>query len=130
VRSGTKLALLAWALFSAGPGLAGSIVPSSRPDPLLDGGPTAPCAAGADYAAGIDVNGQPVVPANAAARPVPVPDSIAVPIGQNRARPGQGNRPGTDNAANTASGRDSAYVALDGRQLDPLINPPPCGAVR
>src|ERR1700722_8357890 len=56
---GTKQAGFALALLVAGPALAGSIVQPSKPDPLLDSGPTTPCAAGVDYAAVIDVNGQP-----------------------------------------------------------------------
>jgi hypothetical protein len=111
--------------------LAGSIVQPSKPDPLLDGGPTVACAAGVDYAAEVDVNGQPVVPADAAGLPVPVPDSIAIPIG--RRAPGQNTAPGqvVPNPASpgAASNRDSAYIALDGKKLEPLLNPPPCGAV-
>jgi hypothetical protein len=87
----------------------------SKPDPLLDGGPPSGCAAGVDYAAGTDANGNRVVPADVDARPVPVPDSIAVPLARagprGRVRPGMG---------------DSAYVSLDGKKLEPLINPKPC----
>ena len=85
---------------------------------LLDGGPTSPCMAGPDYQAGVDVNGHPVVPADEQASRVPVPDQIAVPLhsGQRAVRrdrsvPGQ---------------TDAPYVALDGRRLDPLLNPKPC----
>ena len=97
------------------PASAGTIAKPHKPDPLLDGGPTAPCAAGADYAAGTDSHGRPVAPADVGAAPVPVPDSIAIPLAQNghrgRVRPGMG---------------DSAYVTLDGRRIAPLVNPPPC----
>ncbi len=128
---GTKRTSFALALLVAGPALAGSIVQPSKPDPLLDGGPTSACAAGVDYAAGIDVNGQPVVPADTAARPVPVPDSVAIPIGrrapgQNAAQGGAAPNPASPGAA---SNRDSSYIALDGKKLEPLLNPPPCGAV-
>jgi len=100
----------------AGPALAAdSIAKPHQSDPLLDGGATTACAAGADYAAGTDVRGRRVAPADVAAAPVPVPDSIAVPLAQagpqGRVRPGIG---------------DSAYVSLDGRKLAPLLNPPPC----
>lgn len=133
VRQGTKIAVVAWPLFMVWPAFAGSIVQPSRPDPLLDSGPTAPCAAGADFAGGIDANGQPVVPADVAAGRVPLPDTVAIPIGGNRAQAanpgrnfGRGRRPvGPDNASN----RDSTWVALDGRKLEPLLNPPTCGAV-
>lgn len=135
VWQGTKIAAVAWPLFLIWPAFAGSIVQPSRPDPLLDGGPTDPCAASPDYAAGTDVNGKPVVAADVAAGRVPLPDSVAIPIGPSRnavSGPsprrnfGPGRRPVTpDNASN----RDSTWVALDGRKLEPLLNPPPCGAV-
>jgi len=61
-----------------------------------------------------------------------LPDSIAVPIGNNRAR-NQGRNPGRNNArtANPVTlGGDSTYIAIDGRKLEPLVNPPPCAPVR
>ena len=135
VLRGTRAAAVALSLLAVWPAFAGSIVQPSRPDPLLDGGPTDPCAAGADYAAGTDVNGKQVVVADVAAGRVPLPDSVAIPIGPGRAAgpgarrnvgPGRGRRPVTpDNASN----RDSTYVFLDGRKLEPLLNPPPCGVV-
>jgi len=106
---------IAIALLAALPAIAGTITGPSKPDPLLDGGPTASCAAGADYAAGTDANGKPVAPADVGAQPVPVPDQIAIPLAQagprGRVRPGMG---------------DSAYVTLDGKKLAPLLNPPSC----
>src|SRR5258706_5284165 len=76
------LAAVAALLFVAGqPGLAAPITQPSKPDPLLDGGPTSACAAGADYAAGTDTIGQAVVPADVAAGRVPLPDAVAVPPG-------------------------------------------------
>ncbi|HWU55079.1 MAG TPA: hypothetical protein VN175_06220 [Rhizomicrobium sp.] len=122
------------------PAFAGSIVQPSKPDPLLDGGPVSPCAASPDYAAGIDVNGRPVVQADVAAARVPLPDSIAIPIGPGRGvgtgqgpGPGRNFGPGRGGRApagpDTASNRDSTYVVLDGRKLEPLLNPPPCAAV-
>ena len=97
------------------PAAAGTIAKPQQPDHLQDGGPTSPCAAGPDYAAGTDARGRNVAPADVGATAVPVPDSIAVPLAQNghrsRVRPGMG---------------DSAYVSLDGRRLAPLLNPPPC----
>ena len=132
VRQGTKLAAVAWAFLAAGPAWSQAISHPSKPDPLLDSGPTVACAAGVDFAPGVDVNGNAVVPADSSARRVPVPDSIAIPIPRNRtaaAAPTPNTRPDrqpTDNASN----RDSAYVALDGRKLEPLLNPPPCNSVR
>jgi hypothetical protein len=124
-RTGTKLTLVTLLAFALSPAWAGAITQPSKPDPLLDSGPTAPCAAGADYAAGTDANGKAVVPADVATRPVPVPDAIAIPL---RNAPPTDNRRGRAQAANP-QGRDSTYVSLDGRKLEPLLNPPPCGDV-
>jgi hypothetical protein len=116
---GTLVVVLA--LLAAQPLLAGTIARPAQPDPLLDGGPTVPCAAGADYASGTDANGAAVAPADVAAVPVPVPDAIAIPLSHSRTRPNSG-RPSNipDSAPN------SAYVAIDGHKLAPLLNPPPC----
>ena len=136
VRKGTKAAAVALPLLVGWPVLAGSIVQPSKPDPLLDGGPTDPCAASADYAAGTDVNGKQVVAADVAGGRVPLPDSIAIPIGPRLGAGatrnlGPGQRPGQRSGApDNASNRDSAYVVLDGRKLEPLLNPAPCGVVR
>jgi hypothetical protein len=94
---------------------AGTIVQPSKPDPLLDGGPTTACAAGPDYAAGTDIHGRDIASADVAAAPVPVPDAIAIPLAQAGSRGGV--RPGMG---------DSSYVSLDGRKLAPLLNPVPC----
>ena len=135
IELGTKAAAFSCLLLAASAAWAGagsgSITQPSKPDPLLDGGPTDPCAARVDYADGVDANGKAVVPADVEARPVPLPDSIAVPIGNNRAR-NQGRNPGRNNArtANPVTlGGDSTYIAIDGRKLEPLVNPPPCAPV-
>jgi len=97
----------------------------SKPDPLLDGGPTAPCAAGADYAPGTDANGNSVIPADVAAGPVPLPDGVAIPLGVS----GAGNRAaarGRRPANPTTLGSEGTYVMLDGKKLEPLLNPSPC----
>jgi hypothetical protein len=111
------LTALVWAL---NPAFAGTMAHPTPPDPLLDGGPAGPCAAlaaDADYAAGTDAAGHPVIPADVGAGPVPVPDSIAVPLAQasrhGRLRPSPAG--------------EGAYVMLDGRRLRPLVNPPACG---
>jgi hypothetical protein len=80
---------------------------AAAPDPLLNPpeGPCAPLAAGADYAAGTDANGDPVVPADVGAPPVPVPGDIALPVGGRHAR---------------------AYVEVPGARLAPLLDPPAC----
>jgi len=118
VRGRAKAVLVALLLLAAFPAAAGTIANPSKPDPLLDGGPTAPCAAGADFAAGTDANGAPVVPADVGAPPVPVPEGIVIPVGP------QASRRGGINPATGAG--NSAYVALDGKKLAPLLNPPPC----
>ncbi len=107
-------------LFLTGAVSAGTIVQPSRPEPLLDSGPTAPCAAGVDYAPATDANGNFVIPADVAAGRVPMPDAIAIPFGGNRV----GNH-GRHRRPNAQTG-DSSYVTLDGRKLEPLLNPPPC----
>jgi hypothetical protein len=114
---GTKIHTLAvvLALTAAQPLSAGTIAQPAKPDPLLDAGPTAPCAAGVDYAAGADVTGGSVTPADVGAAPVPVPDAIAIPLSQGH----RDSRSGP---------RDSAYVSIDGRKLAPLLNPAPCQA--
>jgi hypothetical protein len=111
VPGATKTALVALLFLTAFPAVAGTIAKPSKPDPLLDGGPTTPCAAGVDYAAGSDANGAPVVPADVGAPRVPVPDAIAIPLAKNSRQSRTG---------------DSAYVSLDGKKLAPLLNPPPC----
>jgi hypothetical protein len=129
VWQGTKIAAVALPLLAVWPAFAGSIVQPSRPDPLLDSGPTDRCAAGADFAPAIDASGRPVVPADVAGGRVPLPDTIAIPIG--RGGPGRDRSFGPGRRApDNASNRDSTWVGLDGKKLEPLLNPPPCGPVR
>ena len=116
-KSLAAVAVLAWA---GAPALAATMAPPTKPDPQLDGGPTSACAAGVDYAAGTDANGQTVVPADVAAGRVPLPDAIAIPLGNNR-----GNQTAHRGRSNAPNG-DSAYVSLDGKKLEPLLNPAPC----
>jgi len=122
-----KTLLVVAALFFGVPSLAATMARPSKPDPLLDGGPTAPCAAGADYAAGTDANGRPVVPADVAAGRVPLPDTVAIPLGGNGGnnRGGNRGRGGYRGRPNPAT-PDGAYVTLDGQKLEPLLNPQPC----
>lgn len=119
IRLGMRLSLL---LLAAAPAQAATMAGPARPDPLLDGGPTAPCAAQPDYAAGSDVNSHPVPPADIGTGPVPVPDTIAVPLHAGRQPQRRGRQAGP------AVATDSTYVGLDGRRLEPLVNPPPCRA--
>ena len=101
----------------AGPVCAATMAKPAKPDPLLDGGPTAPCAAETDYAAGSDVNGHPVPPADIGAPKVPMPDAISVPLHAGR----QGHHGGRPQVQG-----EVPYVTLDGRRLEPMINPRPC----
>ncbi len=124
--------VIAALLMLAMPVLAGTVAKPHKPDPLLDGGPTAPCAAGTDYTAGTDANGKAVVAADVAARPVPVPDEISIPVGGSGAQaPAPTRRSRGRQAANPSAdprmlGGQGSYVSLDGRKLGPLLNPPPC----
>lgn len=113
VRRGTKIAVLYALLAVANPAVCGTITHPNPPDPLLDGGPTTACAAGADYAGGTDVTGHPVAPGDVAAAKVPVPDSMAVPLHGGSVNPATGAGSG-------------AYVGLNRQQLDALVNPTPC----
>jgi hypothetical protein len=113
VRYGTRIAVLSVLLGCANPAVCGTITHPNPPDPLLDGGPTTACTAGVGYAAGTDVNGRPIAPADVAAAPVPVPGNIAVPLHGGAMNPATGAGTGP-------------YVSLDGKALDKLVNPPPC----
>ncbi len=62
-----------------------------------------------DLMNGVDVSGHPVAPAGPQTR-VPVPDQILVPLQNGRRRGRSGDAP---------------MVALDGRTLDPLLDPLP-----
>jgi hypothetical protein len=107
-------------LLAANIALAGTIAKASAPDPLLNPtlGPCAGLAAGPDYAAGTDADGHAVAPADVGAGPVPLPESIAIPLH------GAGGQRGRQNPATGAS--DRPYVTLDGGKLAPLLNPPAC----
>src|SRR3954471_14866400 len=102
-------------LLAAAPVQAATMAKPAKPDPLLDSGPSVPCAVESDYVPGTDVNGHFVPPADVAAGPVPLPDGISVPLHAGANRRG---RP-------KASG-EVPYVSLDGRRLEPLVNPKPC----
>lgn len=114
------------AFAGAAPVQGAAIVRQVPPDPLLDGAADGPCAVlvdGADYAAGTDTAGYPVVPADVDAGPIAVPDQIMVPLHAGGARVSHRHR-----RAHADGGRsgDSPYVAIDGHRLAPLVNPPAC----
>ena len=116
----TKMAALL-ALLAGAPALAATMAQPHKPDPLLDGGPTSPCAENPDYNPGTDVHGRPVAAADEGAQRVPVPDTIAVPL-HSGSQPGRQARHG---GPQQAMG-DSPYVSIDGKRLDALVNPKPC----
>lgn len=122
VRLATRLLAVVAVILAANPASAGRIAYPAKPDPLLDGGDTNPCMAGADLAAGLDATGQPVIPADVGAPPTPVPDEIMVPLGGGQAQPSyRGRNP------NPATGAGAgAYAGFDGRRMAPLLNPRPC----
>ncbi|HEX2759158.1 MAG TPA: hypothetical protein VHM27_01545 [Rhizomicrobium sp.] len=107
-------------LLAADTALAGRIVQPSKPDPILDGGDTHPCLAGPDLVPGMDVTGQPVVPADVGAGPVPLPDQVLVPLGREAGRRGAGRGPVL------GQGTNGPYAVLDGRRLAPLLDPGHC----
>ena len=108
---------LAVAIVTAGSAWAG-ITARGAPQPILGGSATGPCDPrldGPDYVPGVDVNGNPVAPADLATARNPVPDGVLVPLKQR----GRHARSG-----------ESPVVALDGRTLDPVLNPLPACPVK
>jgi hypothetical protein len=112
-----RAATIAVLLLATNSAFAGRIAQPAKPDPVLDGGDTHPCLAGADLASGMDVTGQLVAPADTGGPLVPLPDQVLVPVG--------GDPPRRGRARNRAA-PDGPYVALDGRKLAPLLDPGPC----
>ena len=98
------LVLAAETAFSAG------IADRGKPDPILTDeadGPCDPQLGQPDLTPGTDVAGHQVASANIQTGPIPMQGQILVPL-----KSGQNNR------------RPPAYVAVDGKKLDPLLNPP------
>ena len=90
-----------------------AITRSHVPDPLLDGAARGPCDPrldGPDYVPDVDVTGNPVIQADVPAARRPVPAEVLVPLGQR----GHGSRSG-----------QGPIASLDGKTLDPLLNPRP-----
>ena len=92
------------------------------PDPVLQG-PTPPAACataldGPEYIPGLDANGQAVARADIGAERVPVPGELLLPLPNGpRFVPGRGGR---------GRGADEpAYLVLDGRRVERLVNPEP-----
>jgi len=112
------LALAGWVVLAmAGPAEA-EIATRNAPEPLLHDGVQGPCdprLAGPEYVPGADVNGNPVTPADLARGAIPVPDEVLVPLNK-RGRHGRS--------------AEGPMVAIDGRSLDPILNPPPACSVK
>ena len=88
-------------------------------DPLLSEakGPCDPGLAGPDYAAGTDVNGNPVMSADVPTAKVPVPDGIVVPLGGRAAK-------------HHAPSEPQAYAELNRKDVDAIVNPRPACPAR
>ena len=109
----TIVVLLVVALvFAAETAFSAGIADRDKPDPLLTDradGPCDPALGQPDLTPGTDVAGHQVASADIQTGPIPMQGEILVPLksGQNR----RGSAP--------------AYVAVDGKKLDPLLNPKP-----
>lgn len=127
VKPAAKVLAVLALILAANTASAQRITYPAQPDPLLDGGNTNPCMAGADLAAGLDATGQPVIPADVGAPPIPVPDEIMVPLGSGPAQPSYRERrqPNAPMGVGTGAG-GGAYAGFDGRRMAPLLNPRPC----
>ncbi len=89
--------------FSAG------IADPTKPDPILSGdadGPCDPALARPELTPGTDVEGHQVASADLETGPLPLQGQVMVPL-----KGGNKNAP--------------AYVTVDGKKLDPLLNPKP-----
>ncbi|HVZ27563.1 MAG TPA: hypothetical protein VG798_02815 [Rhizomicrobium sp.] len=102
--------LVVGAVFHPKTAFPAGIADRTKPDPILAAPANGPCDAALDQpdlTPGTDVEGHQVASANIATGPIPLEGQIAVPL-----RPARGN---------------STYVMVDGKKLDPLLNPkPPC----
>jgi hypothetical protein len=107
-RGAVVAAFLVVALVFAGkPAFSAGITERDKPDPILTGeadGPCDPQLAQPEFVPGTDVEGHQVASADIQTAPVPLQGRILVPL-----KSGQGGNP--------------AYVAVDGKKLDPLLNP-------
>ena len=109
-RSAAIASLLVVAMVFAGnPAFSAGIADPSKPDPILTGevdGPCDPQLAQPELTPGTDVEGHQVASADIQAAAIPLQGQVLVPL-----KSGQNGNP--------------AYVTLDGKKLDPLLNPKP-----
>ena len=111
-RAARAVLLVVALVFAAEAGFSQGIADRGKPDPILTDaadGPCDPALGQPDLTPGTDVAGHQVASADIQTGPIPMQGEILVPLksGQNR----RGSAP--------------AYVAVDGKKLDPLLNPKP-----
>jgi hypothetical protein len=101
--------VLTWMAISS---VHAGIAVRDAPEPLLRDGDVKtrcdPRLSGPAFVPGTDVDGRPVPPADLAGARIPVPAEILVPL---RSR--------------EHSARETPVIALDGKALDPVLNPAP-----
>ena len=96
-------------IFGAKTALSAGISDRGKPDPILSDpkdGPCDPALDQPDLTPGTDVEGHQVASANVENGPLPMQGQVLVPL--------KGPR-----------GRAPSYVTVDGKKLDPLLNPKP-----
>ncbi len=97
-------------IFAGKTAFSAGMADRGKPDPILNpqaDGPCDPVLASPDLTPGTDVDGHQVASADLAAQPA-FNGQVLVPL---KPRPGYAG--------------NSAYVVVDGRKLDPLLNPQP-----
>ena len=96
-------------VFCAQTAFSAGIAQRGKPDPIMTGamdGPCDPALAQPDLVPGTDVEGHQVASANIENPGVPMQGQILVPL-------------------KSPKGRAPSYVTVDGKKLDPLLNPRP-----
>ncbi len=110
-RAALRALLVVVLVFAAKSAFSAGIADRGKPDPILTGAADGPCdpqLAQPDLTPGTDVQGHQVASADIQNGPIPFQGQVAVPL---KPAPGRGG--------------NSAYVMVDGKKLDPLLNPKP-----
>jgi hypothetical protein len=100
--------LVVMLFFAAKTAFSAGIAERGKPDPLLSGtadGPCDPALDRPDLVPGTDAQGHQVASADIQTGPIPLQGQVLVPLKGGKGPP--------------------AYVAVDGKKLDPLLNPKP-----